>query len=100
MNMQESIYKVQWVLNFDDDGKTGYYGTTSHRGASPAAAALASAQCLSHTIDQKYDHPQLYILRVTDENHEGNLLSGSDLQAALRRSFESLPFEVVYRPIC
>lgn len=98
--MQESLYKVQWILNLDDPKRAGYYGTTNHLGSSPAAAALASAQTVSHAVEENWGRAQLHILRVSEELGDENLLSGSDLQAALRYSGSNLPIEVVYRPLC
>jgi hypothetical protein len=98
-DMQESVYKVQWILSPDDPERAGIYGTTSHHGASPAAAAIASAQSLSQAVDASWGRAQLFILRVYEELCERDLLSGSDFQAALRRS-DHLPLDVVYRPIC
>ena len=97
--MQESLYKVQWILNPADLGRAGIYGTTSHHGASPAAAAIASAHSLSHAIDESWGRAQLFILRVYEELCDRDLLSSSDLQAALRRS-DNPPIDVVYRPLC
>lgn len=98
--MQESLYKVQWILNLDDPQRAGFYGTTNHLGASPAAAAIASAKTVAHALEESWGRAQLFILRVSEQLCDQNLLSGNDLQAALRRSEGNLPLEVVYRPLC
>jgi hypothetical protein len=98
--MQESLYKVQWILNHDDPKRPGFYGTTNHLGASPAAAAIASAKSVSHAADDSWGRAQLHILRVSAHLDDENLLSGNDLQAALRLADSSLPIDVVYRPLC
>jgi hypothetical protein len=97
--MQESLYKVQWILNHDDPKRPGFYGTTNHLGVSPAAAAIASAKSVSHAADDSWGRAQLHILRVSAHLDDENLLSGNDLQAALRLD-ASLPIDVVYRPLC
>lgn len=97
--MQENLYMVHWILNPRDPARAGLYGTTRHHGASPAAAAIASARSLSQAVDSSWGRAQLFILRVCEEADDRDLLSGSDLQAALRRS-DGLPLDVVYRPIC
>lgn len=97
--MRENLYRVQWILNPKEPGRAGLYGTTRHHGASPAAAAIASARSLCQAVDSSWERAQLFILRVCEEPDDRDLLSGNDLQAALRRS-DSLPLDVVYRPIC
>lgn len=98
--MPECIYKVQWILNLDDPDRAGLYGTTSHAGVSPAAAAIASAETVSHAVEDDWGRAQLLILRVSEESGEENLLSGNDLQTALRYASANLPIDVVYRPLC
>lgn len=98
--MRENLYKVQWILNLEDPKRAGFYGTTNHLGTSPAAAALASAQTVSHAVEEGWGRAQLHILRVSEETGEENLLSDNDLQRALRYSTSSFPIEVVYRPLC
>lgn len=98
--MNENLYKVQWILNHDDPRRAGFFGTTNHLGASPAAAAIASAHSVSHAADESWGRAQLHILRVSGPLDDENLLSGNDLQAALRLCDAGLPIEVVYRPLC
>jgi hypothetical protein len=98
--MQENVYQVQWILDPGDPGRAGLYGTTSHHGTTPAAAAIASAELLAHTVAQSGGRPQLLIVSVSEKLSDRNLLSGSDLQAALRFTQEQLPIDVVYRPLC
>lgn len=98
--MQESLYQVRWILNPDDPALAGLYGTTSHFGSSPAAAAIASARIVSHDVRERWGRAQMLILSVCGNPGGENLLSGSDLQAALHRTHGSLPVELVYRPLC
>src|SRR3546814_6242553 len=97
--MRENLYKVQWILNLEDPKRAGFYGTTNHLGSSPAAAALASAQTVSHAVEEDWGRAQLLILRVSEERGDENLLSGNDLQAALRYYSNNLPIDVIYRPL-
>jgi len=98
--MQEQLYKVQWILNPDDPSVAGLYGTTTHFGSSPAAAAIASARIVSRDAKERAGRAQMFILSVSEDESGENLLSSSDLQTALLRFDESLPFELVYRPLC
>jgi len=98
--MSENVYEVQWILDPGEPGRAGMYGTTTHRGTTPAAAALASAEILAHAVRESPGRPQLIIVRVSEKSSDRNLLSGSDLQAALRVAPEHLPLDVVHRPLC
>jgi hypothetical protein len=99
--LQDNTYKVRWILVSATPGRGGLYGTTTHEGATPAAAAVASAERLLSVIPDEDRKPaQFLILGVFDERDGRNLLSGDDLQATLRYHHTPLPCEVVYRPLC
>lgn len=97
---QEQLYKVQWILNPDDPSLAGLYGTTTHFGSSPAAAAIASARIVSRDAKERVGRAQMFILSVSGDDSRENLLSSGDLQTALVRFDEAFPFELVYRPLC
>lgn len=98
--MGDCLYRVRWILNPLDPNRAGFFGTTNHAGHSPAAAAVASAEAIRQSIEESWGRVQLVILGVSAEQDDANLLSGTDLQMALRRADDSLTMDVVYRPLC
>jgi hypothetical protein len=99
--LRDNAYKVRWILVPTTPGCGGLYGTTTHEGATPAAAAVASAERLLDVLPDEDRKPaQLLILGVFEEPDGCNLLSADDLRATLRYHHTPLPCEIVYRPLC
>jgi hypothetical protein len=99
--LRDNTYKVRWIFTPTTRGRGGLYGTTTHEGATPAAAAVASAgHVLNALPDEDRGPAQLLILSVFEAPEGKNLLSAADLEATLRYHHTVLPCEVVYRPLC
>ncbi|MGH6959069.1 MAG: hypothetical protein ACREE7_01155 [Dongiaceae bacterium] len=93
-------YKVRWIVTPLDPDRSGHYGTTTHRGSTPAAAALASAESVMSALSDDLLGAQMHILSVFAEDTGGNLLSADDLRLALRYHPKVLPVDVICRPLC
>ncbi len=98
--MDSVPYKVRWILTPFDPDRAGHYGTTTHQGKTPAAAALASAESVMDALCDDALGAQMHILGVFAEEQGGNLLSADDLRLALRFHPKLLPVEVICRPLC
>ncbi|WP_119460661.1 hypothetical protein [Rhodospirillaceae bacterium SYSU D60014] len=99
--LRDIPYKVRWIFAPSTPGRGGLYGTTTHQGATPAAAAVASAERLLNALpDEERNPAELLILSVFEEPDGENLLSAADLEATLRYHHTPLPCPVVYRPLC
>ena len=97
---RDLLYKVRWIVSPLDHDRAGLFGTTTHDGCTPAAAALASAESVMNALSAEEHGAQFHVVSVSAEEAGGNLLSGEDLQAALRRHHRKFPIEIVYRPLC
>jgi hypothetical protein len=94
-------FTVRWILLLQDQQRGGgLYGTTTHEAATPASAALASAEAILGAVRTEPPPHEMHVLGVFDEPTEGNLLSQSDLAAAVRFHHRSLPCQIAYRPLC
>jgi hypothetical protein len=96
---RDHAYRVRWILLLRDQPKGGLYGMTTHEGATPAAAALAGADAVLHAVRGDCAPQELHVLGVFGDEG-GNLLSGAELQTALRYHHKALPCAVTYRPLC
>lgn len=97
---QPRRFTVRWILLLRDQERGGLYGTTTHEAATPASAALASAEAIFGAIRTEPAPQELHVLSVSDEPTEDNLLSETDLAAALRFHHRALPCPIAYRPLC
>jgi hypothetical protein len=95
----ELPFTVKWILSPFDQNHAGLVGTTTHRGKTPAAAALASAESVLMTLNADQLDAEFHVLSVSADEVDRNLLKGDDLRAALR-FHDRLPIGVVYRPLC
>jgi hypothetical protein len=93
-------FTVRWILLLRDEQRGGLYGTTTHEAASPASAAVASAEAILKAVNTEARPQEIHVLGVFDEPTEANLLSEKDLAAALRFHYRPLPCQVAYRPLC
>ena len=93
-------FTVRWILLLRNEQRGGLYGTTTHEAASAASAALASAEAILKAVHSDVQPQEIHVLGVFDEPAEANLLSETDLAAALRFHHRPLPCEVAYRPLC
>lgn len=93
-------FTVRWILLLRGEQRGGLYGTTTHEAATPASAALASAETILRAVRSEVQPQEIHVLGVFDEPAERNLLSQTDLAAALRVHHRPLPCEVAYRPLC
>jgi hypothetical protein len=93
-------YKVRWIVSPLDHDRAGLFGTTTHSGHTPAAAALASAESVMDALSAEELDAQFHVVSVWSGEVGGNLLSGDDLRAALRCHHRKFPIEIVYRPLC
>jgi hypothetical protein len=93
-------YTVRWILLLRDQERGGLYGTTTHEAATPASAAVASAEAILGAIRMRPEPQELHVLGVFDDPTEKNLLSEDDLEAALRFHHRRLPCQIAYRPLC
>jgi hypothetical protein len=93
-------YQVRWILLLRDQHKGGLFGTTTHEGATPAAAAMASADAVLRSVNCGSPPQELHVLGVFDESDGvANLLSDNDLQAAVRYHPKRLPCAIAFRPL-
>lgn len=93
-------YKVRWIVAPLDHEEAGLFGTTTHAGRNPAAAALASAESVMNALSDDARRAEFHVLSVSDSETGDNLLSGDDLRAALRFHDRKFPIEILYRPLC
>lgn len=97
---QPRRFTVRWILLLRDHERGGLYGTTTHEAATPASAALASAEAVLNAVHVNPAPHELHVLTVFDEPTEKNLLSENDLAAAVRFHHRALPCQIAYRPLC
>ena len=97
--MSDKSYKVKWILVPTDHSRHGLYGTTTHHGATPAVAALSSAETILKAIPDAPTPCELQVLGVFGDDGE-NLLSDDDLRTTLRYHHRPLPCSVAFRPLC
>jgi hypothetical protein len=93
-------YRVRWIVAPLDHEQAGLFGTTTHAGRNPAAAALASAESVVNALSDDALSAEFHVLSVSASETGDNLLSGDDLRAALRFHDRRFPIEILYRPLC
>jgi hypothetical protein len=93
-------FTVRWILVLRDQQRGGLYGTTTHEAATPASAAVASAEAILYAVQTEPPPQEMHVLGVFDEPADGNLLCENDLSAAVRFHHRALPCQISYRPLC